>query len=950
MKRTAGEYAVLLALLDEALELDVAARDAWLDALPESHTHLRPTLQRMLSETLGPAAAEGRGLEEQIAAVVQDAVVQPETAELKPGEHIGPYELVSEIGRGGMGFVWLANRADGAFKRSVALKLPFATWAGRLSERMGRERDILAGLEHPNIARFYDAGVDAQGRPFMAMEYVEGQAIDVYCGERNLSIRERLLLLLDVAKAVAYAHSKLVVHRDLKPANMLVTATGAVRLLDFGIAKLIEGDTLQVSNETQFAGRLLTPDYASPEQIRGEAIGTAADIYSLGVVTYELLTGSRPYRLKRQSAAQLEEAIAKVDPQSASDVVQDKALKRQLRGDLDAILNIAMKKNPAERYATVDAFASDLQRYLGGQTVLARPDSTLYRLRKLAIRHRVSLSAGAVALLALMAATTVSLIQAREAKRQAERATATKNFLLGVFRANDPRIASDRPRGEITARELLDIGSARIEKDFRGQPELQIELLGLTADMYDYMADEGHYAAAQKRRIELARAYYGSTHPIVIQGLLNEIDAACLREDYAKANRLLSETDMSLKKAGLDNSVMRATWWREKARATGRLGRDYDLALQQALALYAKVAPLSNDYAAALSMASLVQTEKGNSAQAAQLVMQALAIAEAAPDRDDSSIADYTYDLARDQERLGDFAAAEGTYGRAETQARNSYGEHNTVYWFSLAHHAQLLHARGKREVAHALFAQMLAAIPAGWSTNSGDRGAREIYAECLASEGRPQDAAPIFEANYQDYVAHAHADYGVREVRRKLGDAYDRLGRTTEARALLQAARDESIAKDDAFSPWALRMRERWGRFLLDHSHAGDPDFTAAELEFNTVLQSAADQPLVEPALAHSGLARIAAARGDDALALRESGQALITLDKVKGLYDLRVQPQLWLVHSALLLRSGDRTGARQWANKALEASLRYDDPMSAAIGAARNSIRLAGATSIAN
>jgi eukaryotic-like serine/threonine-protein kinase len=950
MKRTAGEYAVLLALLDEALDLDVAARDAWIDALPESHAHLRPALRRMLSETLSQVTAGDAGLQEQIAAVVQDAVKQPDTAELKPGEHIGPYELVREIGRGGMGFVWLADRADGAFKRAVALKLPFTTWTGRLSERMGRERDILAGLEHPNIARFYDAGVDALERPFMAMEYVEGQAIDVYCRERNLSIRERLFLLLDVAKAVAYAHSKLVVHRDLKPANMLVTATGAVRLLDFGIAKLIEGDTLQVSNETQFAGRLLTPDYASPEQIRGETIGTAADIYSLAVVTYELLTGARPYRLKRQSAAQLEEAIATVDPQSASDMVQDKALKRQLRGDLDAILNMAMKKNPAERYATVDAFASDLQRYLGGQTVLARPDSTLYRLRKLACRHRVSLSAGLVVLLALVAATAVSLIQAREAKRQAQLATATKNFLVGVFRANDPRIASERPRGEITARELLNIGSARIEKDFAGQPELQIELLGLTADMYDYMSDEEHYAAAQKRRIELARAYYGSTHPIVIQGLLNEADAACLREDYARANRLLDETDPLLKKAGLDDSVMRATWWREKARATGGLGRNYELALQQALALYAKVAPLSNDYAAALSLASLVQTEQGNNAQAVQLAMQALAIAEAAPDRDDSSIADFSYDLARDQERVGDFAAAEGTYGRAETQARKTYGEHSMVYWFSLAHHAQLLHQRGKRDAAHALFAQMLAAIPAVWTTNSGDRGARETYAECLAAEGRPRDAAPIFEANYQYYVAHGRADYVVREVRRKLGDAYDRLGRAAEARALLRAARDESVAKDDPSSPWVLRMRERWGRFLLDHSQAGDPDFTAAEVEFIAVLQGAAHRPSIEPALAHSGLARIAAARGDDALALNESGQALTALDRVKGLHDVRVQPQLWLVHSALLLRSGDRTGARQWADKALEASLRYDDPMSADIAAARNSVRLAGATSIAN
>jgi serine/threonine-protein kinase len=864
------------------------------------------------------------------------------------GSHVGAYRLLRPISEGGMGSVWLAERSDGTLKRTVALKRPHISWSGTLAARMAHERDILASLEHPNIARLYDAGADVQGRPYLALEYVEGQTIDVYCRERNLSIRDRISLVIDVAKALAYAHSKLVVHRDLKPANMLVTATGAVRLLDFGIAKLVEGDTFNAAKQTQFGGRLLTPDYASPEQIRGEAIGTASDIYSLAVVTYELLTGTRPYRLKRQSAAQLEEAIAEVDPQIASDAVQDKLLKRQLRGDLDAILNMAMKKAPLDRYATVDAFASDLQRCLSGQTVLARPDGVLYRLRKLAGRHRIGLGAAVAVLIALIAATAVSLLQAREAKQQAERATATKNFLLSVFRANDPRIASDRPRGEITARELLDIGSARIEKDFTGQPALQIELLGLTADMYDSMSDEGHYAAAQKRRIELARAYYGSNHPIVIQGLLNEADAACLREDYAKVNRLLDETDVSLRKANLDESVMRAYWWRTKARASYGLGRQVEFrhALGQALALYAKLAPRSNDYAVALNLASLDQTENGNALQAAQLLMRALAVAEAAPDRDDSSIADYLYNLARAQERLGEFGAAEGTYVRAEAQAKKTYGERNALYWVSLAQHARLLHQRGQRGAANTLFTQMLAAIPPDWSTNGNDKWAREIYAECLAAEGRVRDAVPLFDAAYQYYLKSARADFGVREVRRKLGDAYDRLGRTAEARTLLKAARDESVAKEGPSSPWVLRMHERWGRFLLDHSQESDPDLMAAGLEFNAVLEKAADRPLVEPALAHSGLSRIAAARGDDVLALRESGQALAALGRVQGLYDVRVQPRLWLVHSALLLKSGDPAGARQWADKALEASLRYDDPTSSAIAAARDSVRLAGAT----
>src|SRR5450631_3275793 len=373
-----------------------------------------------------------------------------------------------------MGFVWLANRADGAFKRSVALKLPYATWTDRLGERMGRERDILAGLEHPNIARFYDAGIDALGRPFMAMEYVEGQPIDVYCRERNLSIRERLILLLDIAKAVAYAHSKLVVHRDLKPANMLVTAEGAVRLLDFGIAKLIEGETINAAQLTQLSGRLLTPDYASPEQIRGEAIGTGTDVYSLAVVTYELLTGMRPYRLKRQSAAELEEAIAEVDPRLASEAVDDTSRRRQLRGDLDAILNKAMKKNPIERYSTVDAFAGDLQRYLAGEVVLAQPDRTVYRMRKFLLRHRWQSASAAIAVIALLAGTGLALWQARVARLEAARAEQVKSFTLSLLDSAD----SDAGAGvATTAVDLLQAARKRVETELAGRPAVAAELM-----------------------------------------------------------------------------------------------------------------------------------------------------------------------------------------------------------------------------------------------------------------------------------------------------------------------------------------------------------------------------------------------------------------------------------------------------------------------------------------
>ena len=287
---TESSWKVFSALLDRALELPPPDRLAWLDTLDAEHEALKPALRSVLQRSSGAETAQWLSTLPRS----DGPVPALDESDLKAGALVGPYRLLRELGVGGMGAVWLAERADGTLKRQVALKLPRASWARGLAERMARERDILASLEHPNIARLYDAGTDAQGRPFLALEYVEGQPIDVYCREHGLGVRERVTLLLQVAQAVAFAHSRLVVHRDLKPSNVLVTADGQVRLLDFGIAKLMEGDRTQETQLTQLAGQALTLDYASPEQIRGEQIGTASDVYSLGVVSYELLAGASP--------------------------------------------------------------------------------------------------------------------------------------------------------------------------------------------------------------------------------------------------------------------------------------------------------------------------------------------------------------------------------------------------------------------------------------------------------------------------------------------------------------------------------------------------------------------------------------------------------------------------------------------------------------------------------
>ena len=359
-------WPALSKLLDEALDLPAGEREAWLASLADEHAEHREALLALLatqaSIETGDFLAELPKLpESSLSAAPADAALE--------GARVGPYRLLSQIGEGGMGTVWLAERADGLMARRVALKLPLLTWGGALAERMARERSILASLEHENIARLYDAGIDAQGRPFLAMEYVEGVAIDAYCRERALPLGERVALLLQVMAAVSHAHARLVVHRDLKPGNILVTPAGRVSLLDFGIAKLIEGERTQATALTELSGRALTLDYASPEQIRGEPLGTGSDIYSMAVVAYEVLSGARPYRLKRGSAAELEEAIASAEAPPASAATEDGALRRQLRGDLDAILNQALKKRPEDRYPTMEAFARDIERWRSGEPV-----------------------------------------------------------------------------------------------------------------------------------------------------------------------------------------------------------------------------------------------------------------------------------------------------------------------------------------------------------------------------------------------------------------------------------------------------------------------------------------------------------------------------------------------------------------------------------------------------
>jgi eukaryotic-like serine/threonine-protein kinase len=540
-----GDWQQIFALLDTALELDSVQHPAWLEALPAEQARLSPMLKALLQTHADAGTADFMRTPATFALPTEPTPKGPAALSL-----VGPYRLLREIGQGGMASVWLAERSDGMLERQVALKLPHVSFGlASFAERMARERNILGSLTHPNIARLYDAGIAADGRPFLALEYVEGQPIDVYAAAAALTVRARVELGVQVARAVAHAHARLVVHRDLKPSNILVDAQGQSHLLDFGIAKLVDpqfGDMADQSPQLTYAtGRALTPDYASPEQIRGDVIGTASDIYSLGVVLFELLAGDRPYWLKSGlGAAAMAEAIARVETPRASVVASDASLKRQLAGDLDAILAKALAKGASERYATIDALADDLERHVHGEPVRARPASRWYLAERWVRRHKVESAIALVLLLAVLGGAyaqvlvvlalgvgaVVALWQRNRALLQAElaraalaRAEQVKNFIASIFTQAVPRVGHG---GAVTAADLLQSATRRVETDLSAQPEIAAELGLLIGSSFNEL---GQYRASLdwlSKVVERCTRTLGATHEFTLRSRCQLVYAA----------------------------------------------------------------------------------------------------------------------------------------------------------------------------------------------------------------------------------------------------------------------------------------------------------------------------------------------------------------------------------------------------------------------------------------
>jgi tRNA A-37 threonylcarbamoyl transferase component Bud32/tetratricopeptide (TPR) repeat protein len=442
------------------------------------------------------------------------------------GRRLGPYRLLAEIGRGGMGTVYRAVREDDTFRKEVAIKLVRGSEQDLGAGRFRRERQILARLQHPNIAAVHDGGTSDDGRPYLVMELIDGEPLDRYCASRALSLRERVALMRTVCDAVHHAHQALVVHRDLKPGNILVGRDGAPKLLDFGIAKLLANDDTGEDRPTATLLPLLTPEYASPEQVRGQPITTASDVYSLGVVLYELLTGGSPYTFATRGLDEVVRVVCGSEPPRPSASVRPgtAATARQLAGDLDTIVLRCLQKEPARRYASAIALADDLQRYLDGRPLLARPDSLRYRAGKFVLRHRLGVAAGAVAVLGLLTGTVVAWRQARIAetnRQRAERRFQDVRRLAGALLfdlhdqiANLPGALAARKALVSKAEEYLET----LAREAEGDRDLQRELAGayqrlgdvygggLTSNLGDSDAALASYERARRLREALGRA------------------------------------------------------------------------------------------------------------------------------------------------------------------------------------------------------------------------------------------------------------------------------------------------------------------------------------------------------------------------------------------------------------------------------------------------------------
>lgn len=720
-------------LIDAALDLAPTDRARFLDTACIGDPDLRAQIERLLADgdslkfLESPAADFAQPL-------LSSPTGEPHDTELLDEEGVGPYRLRRELGRGGMGAVYLAERADGQFEQQVALKLiKRGMDSEEIYRRFRSERQILARLVHSNVARLLDGGVSATGRPYFAMEYVDGQSIVDHCDSRRLGIRARLQLFTAVCEAVRYAHQNLVVHRDLKPSNILVTTNGQVKLLDFGIAKVLTEEAVSEGTLTRVGVRALTPDYAAPEQLRGDAVTTSTDVYALGAVLYELLTGRRAHRFSERTPAEFERVVCEVNPELPSTVVtkpsvmtggavgqspgevsgvratDPQRLSQALRGDLDTIVLTAMQKEAARRYASVDALLDDLHRYMARLPIRARPDSLGYRTRKFLERHRVGVAASAAIAAALLVGFAGTIWQARVARREAAKATAVKDFLAGLFTASDPVYARGR---DVSARELLDRGRVAADTGLSAQPELQAELLHVLAATYRELGLYGPSDTLHERAIRLATSVHGAESAEVSSIANGWATTMYAAGQFDRADSLLSRVlAIQTQRSGRDSP--------DAVKTISNLASIYDAKgdfakaetlYREAISVGPRVfSPNDAEVAADLNNFGVALWRRGKIELADSMVRAALELRRKLYDPEHPSFITTQHNLASILQARGDLAGAEKLEREVVAKRRRLYpGGHSDVA-IALQQLEAILTAQGRYEESESTLVETLA-------------------------------------------------------------------------------------------------------------------------------------------------------------------------------------------------------------------------------------------------
>lgn len=853
-------------LFDQAVELDGQARASFLDHVLAGEDAVRDAVEALLA---ADASAEGF-MDQPIVARpstmddVRDAARLAEAGNdardeagnenrVKPhpsidrlaGSHIGHYRVLRRIGQGGMSTVYLAVRDDDTFARRVVLKLVRADRSDAdLDRRLRTERRILAGLDHANIARLFDGGTTEDGRPYFVMEYIEGLAIDAFADQHQLSIDERLTLFRKVCAAVHYAHQNLIVHRDLKPSNVLVTASGEPKLLDFGIAKVINPELADHEiHATASWLRMMTPQYASPEQARGRPVTTATDIYSLGVVLYQLLAGCLPFDFARCSAREIERIKTEHDPPKPStasrrpgpdagsrdEIARDRRvrphdLRRRLSGDLDSIVMKALRSAPQRRYASAERLADDLERYQRGRPVEARQGSWRYRAGKLILRHR-SAAVSALLLGAMLLATAAMLfaqhrqvVQERdEANFERRQRQTVLDLLVDILRVADPNVS----QGEtLTVREALERSGPKLRRQLRDQPALSAELLHTTGTIYYNLGLFTRARADLEQALALRQALYGDQHASVgatlsqlalVLGELGELESARAAAARAVASvRSLAHASRAGRRSAamdrrlvplLNNQVTILCW-----------SHDYQTAeapATQAVALARAEGVDPERLARALYNRGTVHLHRDQPRAAAPLFRQALDLLALRYGDHHPSLAPPLSNLGSALRRSGDLDGAETTFRRVLALQRQSLGDQHPSLASTLNNLAAVLALRHRGAEAIELYQRALAILRSA----VGEDHFRVRFLELqIASVRVDLGEAATVETQLRPRLEawraqRADGDRSVAMGDRVLAQALDALHRDGEAQALLEAGLARALEAGEPATAKAYRQ-----------------------------------------------------------------------------------------------------------------------------------------------